>query len=79
MTTGKNKENFEKWLLNQSYMLKTGASQWFYELPFEMQFNSYVTYYNHIGLATVYWFIRGAEEYNIAFKYADKIANKYLR
>jgi len=50
MTTGKNKDNFEKWLLNQPYMLRTGALQWFYELPFEMQFNSYVAYYDYLGI-----------------------------
>lgn len=50
MTTGKNKEQFEKWLLNQPYMFRIEALQWFYELPFEMQFNSYVAYYDQLGI-----------------------------
>ena len=50
MTTGKNKENFEKWLLDQSYMFRIEALKWFYELPLEMQFGSYVAYYDQLGI-----------------------------
>ena len=58
MTTGKNKEQFEKWYNAQDKTLEplfftTKKSDYdnycFYELPFEMQIGVYLAFYDSIG------------------------------
>lgn len=51
MTTGKNKENFEKWFrLNFHWTIEdAGDGTYFNALPFEMQIGVYLSYYDSIG------------------------------
>lgn len=51
MTTGKNKENFEKWFrLNFHWTIEdAGDGTYFNALPFEMQIGVYLAYYDSVG------------------------------
>ena len=52
MTTGKNKEQFEKWFrLNFHWTIEdAGDGTYFNALPFEMQIGVYLAYYDSVGV-----------------------------
>ena len=59
MTTGKNKDNFEKWydkIYSIPLYTDPNGEKDFYCLPFEMQLGVYLAYYDSIGIKCFcYW------------------------